>query len=112
MRSKVLQRILDEMDKDPWHVKLKRWYNLEKWVLICRTRKYWDKEYEYYIWKNYKPFTMNKNQLIKDLPLYMNGFAVTYLFMETNCNIINISMLILAVISFVWFGKSQKNNLK
>ena len=51
MRSKVVQRILDDMEKDPWYVKLKRWYSVEKWVLICRTRKYWDKEYQHYIWK-------------------------------------------------------------
>ncbi len=58
MRSKVLQRLMNQMEKDPWHVKLKRWYNLEKWVLICRTRKYWDKEYEHYIWRKRKQFIM------------------------------------------------------
>jgi len=26
---------------------------------------------------------MNKNQIIKDLPIYVNGFVVTYLFMAT-----------------------------
>jgi hypothetical protein len=51
MRSPILQKVLDEADKDSWYIKLKRWYRLEKWVLICRTRKFWDKEYQHYIWK-------------------------------------------------------------
>jgi hypothetical protein len=51
MRSKVLQRILDEMENDPWHVKLKRWFNLKIWTYTCLTRKYWDKSYEGYIFK-------------------------------------------------------------
>lgn len=60
MRSKVVQRLMNQMEKDPWHVKLKRWYNLEKWVLICRTRKYWDKQYQNYIWEKRKYFIMTK----------------------------------------------------
>lgn len=51
-RSKTVQRILDDMEKDPWYIKLKRWYRVEKWVLICRTRKYWDKDYQHYIFKS------------------------------------------------------------
>ena len=33
MRSKVFQRILDRMDKDPWWVKLKRWFVVEYYVI-------------------------------------------------------------------------------
>lgn len=45
MRSEVMQRILDEMEKDPWWVKLKRWMKVEWWFIVCKTRKYWDKEF-------------------------------------------------------------------
>ena len=51
MRSKVLQDIRNEMKKDPWHIKLRRWCRLKIWVYKCRTRKYWDKTYQGYIFK-------------------------------------------------------------
>jgi hypothetical protein len=35
MRSKVFQRILDDIDKDPWWVKLKRWFVVEYYVIKC-----------------------------------------------------------------------------
>ncbi len=35
MRSKVFQRILDDMDKDPWWVKLKRWFVVELHIIKC-----------------------------------------------------------------------------
>ena len=54
MRSEITQRILDEMKKDPWYVKLRRWYRIEKWIIICQTRKYWDKSFEGYIFKKKK----------------------------------------------------------
>lgn len=53
-RSPVLQRILDEADKDPWYIKLRRWYRIQKWVLVCRTRKFWDKDYQHYIFRSKK----------------------------------------------------------
>lgn len=49
--SKVLQRLMEEMDKDSWHVKLKRSIRVHIWVWICMKRKYWDKSFEGYIWK-------------------------------------------------------------
>lgn len=49
--SKTIQRLLDEMANDPWHVKLRRWWNLKVWTYKCLTRKYWDKEYQHYIFK-------------------------------------------------------------
>ena len=51
MRSKVLQQLIDEMEKDPWHVKLRRWWRVKIWVYKCLTRKYWDKTYQGYIFK-------------------------------------------------------------
>ena len=51
MRSKIFQRILDKMEKDPWHVKLKRWCVINIWVYACLTRKYWDKSHKQYIFK-------------------------------------------------------------
>lgn len=51
MRSPVVDRILKKMEMDPWHVKLKRWYRLQIWVLICRTRKFWDLTYKNNIFK-------------------------------------------------------------
>jgi hypothetical protein len=54
MRSETLQRILDEMEKDLWHVKLKRWWRLKVWTYTCLTRKYWDKSYQHYVFKKIK----------------------------------------------------------
>jgi hypothetical protein len=49
---------------------------------------------------------MIKN-LKKDLPIYINGFAVGYLFIETNIKIIDCIMLLLAIFSFLKYGKNQ-----
>jgi hypothetical protein len=51
-RNNRIQLLLDEMKRDHWFIKLKRWYNLKLWTYKCMTRKYWDKEYENYIFKN------------------------------------------------------------
>jgi hypothetical protein len=51
MRRKIFQRILSEMDRDPWYIKFKRWIKVHIWVYKCLTRKYWDKEYQHYIFK-------------------------------------------------------------
>ena len=51
MRSEILQELLDEMENDPWYVKLKRWWRLKIWTYKCLTRKYWDKTYQGYIFK-------------------------------------------------------------
>jgi hypothetical protein len=51
---------------------------------------------------------MNKNKLIKDLPIYINGFVVAYLFTQTRCNIIDCIMFGLAIVSFLWFGMNEK----
>ena len=52
MKSKTVQRLLDEMENDPWYVKLKRWYRLKVWTYKCLTRKYWDKTFDGYVFKN------------------------------------------------------------
>ena len=49
--SPVLKKLEEEMKNDPWYVKLKLWVNLQKWVLMCRTRKYWDKTYQHYLFR-------------------------------------------------------------
>lgn len=51
MRSPVVQRMLEEMDKQPWHVKLRRWIRIRIWLYTCLTRKYWDKSYQGYIFR-------------------------------------------------------------
>lgn len=51
MRSKTVQRVLDKMDRDPWYIKFKRWFKVQIWIYKCLTRKYWDKEYQHYIFK-------------------------------------------------------------
>lgn len=51
MRSEILERLLKEMDKDPWYIKLKRNIRVQIWVWVCMSRKYWDKSFEGYIWK-------------------------------------------------------------
>jgi len=53
-RSPVLQKLLEESKKDPWYIKLRRWYRLQKWVLVCRTRKFWGKGYKHYIFRSKK----------------------------------------------------------
>jgi hypothetical protein len=54
MRSKTLDRILKEMENDPWHVKLRRWWRVRLWVWTCRTRWIWDLEYERNIFRKKK----------------------------------------------------------
>jgi len=51
MRNKIVQDLLDKMDKDPWHVKLKRNIRVQIWVWTCMSRRYWDKSFSGYIWK-------------------------------------------------------------
>jgi len=34
-RSKILQELLDEMERDSWYVKFKRWLRLKYWFFYC-----------------------------------------------------------------------------
>lgn len=54
---------------------------------------------------------MDRNQLIKDLPLYINGFTVGFLFMRTECNIVDVTMFGLAIVSFFWHGRNERTRL-
>lgn len=51
MRIKTVQRLFDEMKNDSWYVKLMRWYKLKVWTYKCLTRKYWDRTFNGYIFK-------------------------------------------------------------
>lgn len=33
MRNPVIERILKDMKKDPWYIKLRRWYRVEMWCV-------------------------------------------------------------------------------
>ncbi len=45
MRSPVLQRIINDMNNQPWHVKLRRSIRVQLWVWSCLTRRYWDRSF-------------------------------------------------------------------
>jgi hypothetical protein len=47
----TLKRLTEEMRNDPWHVKLRRWWRLQRWVWMCRTRWIWDLDYEHNIFR-------------------------------------------------------------
>jgi hypothetical protein len=50
-----------------------------------------------------------KEKLLKDLPIYVNGFAVGMLFWGIpNITVLDVTMLVLAMGSFFWYGKSIK----
>lgn len=34
-KSKILQELEDQMKRDPWYVKLKRWIRLRYWIFYC-----------------------------------------------------------------------------
>ena len=42
----IIKQLTEEMKNDPWHVKLRRWWRLQRWVWMCRTRWIWDLNYE------------------------------------------------------------------
>jgi nitrogen fixation-related uncharacterized protein len=50
-----------------------------------------------------------KKRFIKDLPIYLNGFAVGMLFWSIpNRGVLDIAMLVLAGVTFLWWAKNQK----
>ena len=53
MRSKILDEILDEYNKNPWWYKLRTELRLKIWVYRCMLRKYFDKEYILYMEQKY-----------------------------------------------------------
>ena len=32
----ILKQLIKEMKNDPWHVRLRRWFRLQRWVWMCR----------------------------------------------------------------------------
>lgn len=54
MKASELKNLIDEMENDSWHIKLRRWFYVKKWVLVCRTRFIWDLTYKKNIFKNKK----------------------------------------------------------
>lgn len=50
-------------------------------------------------------------QFLKDLPIYLNGFAVGMLFWGIpKISVLDISMYILAMVTFFWYGKNMKRS--
>lgn len=44
----------------------------------------------------------------KDLPIFINGFVVTYLFIQVPSNLTNWIMYILAGVSFIMYENNKK----
>lgn len=63
MRSKVVDKLLKEMENDPWHIKLRRSIRIQLWIWKCLSRKYWDKSFSGYIFRN-------KNEQNKEESIY------------------------------------------
>lgn len=52
-----------------------------------------------------------KHKFIKDLPVYLNGYAVGMLFWAIpNIGFVDIACAVLAMITFFWYGEQQKRN--
>lgn len=52
---------------------------------------------------------MKRSELLKDLPIFLNGFAVGWLlFGIPKIQAIDIVMYILAMLTFIWYGKANK----
>jgi hypothetical protein len=47
-----------------------------------------------------------KEKLIKDLPIYLNGYAVGMLLWSIpEISVLDITMYVLAMVTFFWYGK-------
>ena len=55
-----------------------------------------------------------KEKLLKDLPIYLNGFAVGMLFFSiSNIQVFDVCMFILSGVTFFWYGQTKKqHNIK
>ena len=42
IKSPKIQKLLDEMNNDPWYVKFRRWVKLKIWIIKCSLRKYYE----------------------------------------------------------------------
>ena len=50
----LIKDLTNQMKNDPWHVKLRRWLRIQRWVWMCRTRFIWDLDYEHNIFRKFK----------------------------------------------------------
>lgn len=49
-------------------------------------------------------------QFLKDLPIYLNGFVVTMLLLKIpKISIFDIAMYVLAMLTFIWYGKNKQS---
>ena len=49
-------------------------------------------------------------QFLKDLPIYLNGIAVGMLLWDIpKISVLNISMYVLAMVTFFWYGKNKQS---
>ena len=49
-------------------------------------------------------------QFLKDLPIYLNGFAVTMLIWDIpKISIFDIAMYVLSMVTFIWYGKKKQS---
>jgi hypothetical protein len=61
MKTKTVERLLKEMENDPWHIKLRRWWRVWLWVQICRTRWIWDLHYQHNIFRKRSRTILQRN---------------------------------------------------
>ena len=47
------------------------------------------------------------NKFKEDLPVYLNGFAVTFLFVQTELTIMNLIMFLTAASTFIWYSDKK-----
>ena len=61
-KSEILDRLDSETKNDPWHIKIKRWWRIQKWLWTCRTRFIWDLNYSNnFFKKKMDPHKISKN---------------------------------------------------
>ena len=52
--SEIIERLQQQYNDLPRYKKLRTWFNLQRWIWICRTRFIWDLSYEHNIFKRRK----------------------------------------------------------
>jgi len=49
-----------------------------------------------------------KEKLLRDLPIYLNGYGVTMLLLSIpKIGPLDIAMFLLAMVTFLWYGKAK-----
>ena len=68
------------------------------------------RDYDEFIKNCYTFWPFKKKQFLKDLPIYLNGFAVGMLLWDIpKISVLNISMCVLAWVTFIWYGKNKQS---